>query len=274
MNRKNVVYVALLGLLLGYVSQTQAGVVTVPTTPPNGGGGGTGSGTLPGAWDVYSGSSNRGASAYGGISGSTMGIPDYVQADIDWRYQEPGSGGIGSTAGGNGGLSFVVNFYSSGDVETPNESVNMGTGGGVTLNSVTIEKFEEDGESYIFFAFNEMLRISYSGGYSSYLGNDGWGGGSFYGSASASTGSLVATPRLEFNQFEDSGQEPGWWNDYNAGLQIVGFIPSTDYTMTASVTPVPEPATCGLLSLGIFALLKKERERLRLKYAALRNLIA
>ena len=253
MNRKNVVYVALLGLLLGYVSQTQAGsVIGVPTVPPSGGGsggGGTNSNGLPESWSVYSGSSNRGASAYGGISGNSMGIPDYVQSDIDWHYQDAGDGGgVGNTAGSSGELFFTVNFYSGGDVEAPNQSVNMGTAGGVTLNNVTLEKFEEDGESYIFFAFNEEVRINWSGNYSSYL-YDGGAGGSLFGSASVSpTGSLIATPRLEFNQFEDPNQEPWWFNDYNAGIQITGYIPETMYTM--SIASVPEPATLVLLAIS------------------------
>ncbi len=259
--KRNWLFVALLGLLLGFVSQTQAGeVIGVPTTPPGGGGGGTNSNGLPSDWSVYSGSSNRGATAYGGIGGSTMGIPDWVQSSIDWNYQS--GGGVGNAAGhSDGGLFFTVTFSSGGDIEKPDQSVNMGTAGAVNLNSVHLKLFDDGENQFHYFEFNRELEINWNGGYGSYVSNDGWANGSFYGSASASpNASLVATPRIQFNQFEDPSQDPGYIDDYWANVQITGFIPASAYTM--SVVTVPEPATLGLMGLGvIIPLARRWRKR-------------
>ena len=255
--KKNWLFGALFGLILVVGAYpTRAGTVISVPTPPTGGGGGGSSNSMPDDWNMWSGTS-RGdeySSAWGNVSGDSMGIPGSVNSYIDWYYAIPGDGQGGLGRDGiqsQGDLYFTISFSTAGDIEKPKEAVNMGTGGNLNINSVTLEEFSgKDGEVWRFFQFEETLSISYSGSYSSWVNtDDGYSSGSLYGSASISPmENLNVMPYLDFNNWEDPIEpEPSWFNEYEARINIYGFVPSGAYTM---MTVVPEPATLAMLAIG------------------------
>ncbi|MFH1170717.1 MAG: PEP-CTERM sorting domain-containing protein [Candidatus Vogelbacteria bacterium] len=231
-----VIAVVLSGVGMG-LDQSLAGPVIVPGDPGPGGGGGGGN-SLPTGWSMSSSASLNSANA--SINGDTMGIPYSVYSYTNWNYQE------------DGGLFFTTNFSTGGNIKKPTESVNLNTGGNLTVNDIIVEKVDDgQGGQWWLIHFNEMLSINWNGGYSSSVwinDHDGqkYANGYFNGSASVSpSGNLSAMPELDFNHWDGNPPDFGF-NEYDANIRINGFIPSEMYTMTV----VPEPATLALLVTG------------------------
>ena len=267
MNAKWKIVMAVLGVVVMGFGVQSAVAGGIPTVPVGGGGGGSGNG-LPGNWNMSSGSSrsDETSSAWANMSGPTMGIPDSVSANINWYYIQNSKPGEGAVSDDDGDLYFTIDFYGSGDVETPTAETNLGAGGRLVTNSVMTQPFTgPDGEGWWVINYEEQLTIDWNGNYSSSVYDDGNGGiksnGSFNANVWASAFvNLSADPQLSFNRWDDpKNPEPEWFNDYDATVRVFGRIPEGAYTATI----VPEPMTVSLLGVGAVALLRRpRRERL------------
>ena len=256
-------FVAVLGVVvigLG-IQSAQAGVV-----PSIGGSGGDGGGVSfpPGNWSISSGSSRseEWSSTWANIGGPTMGIPDSVSANINWYYIQNSKPGKGVAGDDDSDLYFTIDFYSSGDVETPSAETNLGAGGRLVTNSVTTQPLTgPNGEEWWVINYEEQLTIGWNGNYSSWLFGDDQGkvhaNGSFNANVWASPFvNFSADPQLSFNRWDDpKNPEPEWFNDYDATVRVFGRIPEGAYTATA----VPEPATLTLLGVYALTLLRRSR---------------
>ena len=229
-------------VVLSGLGITERGWAGIPTDPGPGGNGGAPNPGIPNGWSMNSSSSlgNGYAYAQGSINGDTMGIPDQVSSYANWHYQE------------GSGLFLTIDISTGGDLEKPTESVNLGTGGHLEVNDVTIEKVDDgQGGLWFYFRFDETLSVNWNGGYSSSIwtdkNGDKYSHGYLDGWASISpAGSLLATPEISFNHLDTPDPFVFGLNEYEANIRINGFIPAEAYTMSI----VPEPASLALLVTG------------------------
>lgn len=251
MNRKMVFYVALFGLILGFVPRTQGGgVIGVPTISPGG------SSQYNGFENKYDlGAGTWSGQAFANFDGEFVIEKLYTSLTV-YPNANPVPGNVGTFT-----LSMSASGYEPDDpaIEDPFVQMNLANPPGtfISRNTNTVSWQSDPEGKYSYIQFDPVLSIQGQIGSSPYLNPEN---GQFHNFSFLNvflTGGAFSSvsPYFEENEWLGEGAPPDWFDPINWGVTVTGIITASNF----QIVTVPEPASLALLVTGGIATYLRRR---------------